>query len=176
MYTPDFSSEKFRGLILYAAHKAREIGDPWFGAVKLNKVLFFSDFLAYRDFGTSITGATYQKLTEGPAPRELLKEREALIKNEDLKLETARVFNYVQHRLIPTREQIDPGEIFDGWEIEVIDEVIATLSPMTAAEVSELSHHEMGWRIAGMYDDIPYESALLAPWPQETEIDGQRDA
>ena len=76
MYEPTFNPDKFRGLILYAAHRARQYEDPFFGAVKLNKTLFFSDFFGFRQLGRSITGATYQKLSEGPAPRQLVDERQ----------------------------------------------------------------------------------------------------
>ncbi len=173
MHSPDYSPSKFKGLILYAAHRARETEDQWFGAVKLNKILYFSDFISYQRQGRSITGATYQKLSEGPAPRELLQARDQLIGDELARINPTQVFNYVQHRLVPTANEIDPADYFDATEAQIIDEVIDALSSMTAAQVSELSHNEMGWRIADMHETIPYETALLAPWPQESEISAQ---
>lgn len=175
MHSPTYYPDKFKGLILYAAHRARKSKDQWFGAVKLNKILYFCDFIAYQRYGEPITGATYQKLSEGPAPKELLKARRELIADELVKLKPTRVFNYVQHRLVPTQKTVSPSDHFKEHEIEVIEEVIEALGPMTAAEVSELSHNEMGWRIAEMYEDIPYETALLAPWPQESEISARAD-
>ena len=54
-------------LIVLIASLSRD--DPAFGDVKLNKLLFFSDFLAYTNLGQPITGAEYQKLDFGPARR-----------------------------------------------------------------------------------------------------------
>jgi hypothetical protein len=50
----------------------RSEGDEPFGAVKLNKLLFYADFFAYVKFGECITGQEYQKLAQGPAPRRML--------------------------------------------------------------------------------------------------------
>ena len=168
MYTPEYSAEKFRGLMLYAAHRARKSRDRWFGAVKLNKILFYCDFISYQRYGHPITGATYQKLEEGPAPKELLREREHLV-NEGLATVTpVQVFNYVQHRLVPTSKSVNPNDYFDEREIAVINEVITELEHLTAAEVSEMSHREMGWRAARMQEEIPYDAAILAPFPYES--------
>lgn len=65
------NKEKFRELILYVANMSRN--DPDFGAVKLNKILYYADFRAYRELGRPISGAAYRKLSEGPAPRQLLR-------------------------------------------------------------------------------------------------------
>ena len=46
-------------------------GDPRFGAVKLNKLLFYCDFSAYAKLGKSITGQEYLALPEGPALKKL---------------------------------------------------------------------------------------------------------
>ncbi len=51
---------KLGELMLFISKRTAE--DRRFGATKLNKVLFFSDFLAYRLLGDPITGAQYRKL------------------------------------------------------------------------------------------------------------------
>src|SRR5438067_13073106 len=67
---PVFDEQKFRELILYFAQKSAD--DPAFGAVKLNKLLFYADFVSFAKRGKAITGATYFRLPHGPAPRQLL--------------------------------------------------------------------------------------------------------
>jgi len=69
MKRPKYNEEKLAELILYVCHKSE--ADERFGATKLNKILFYSDFAAYRQLGQPITGADYQNLEEGPAPRKL---------------------------------------------------------------------------------------------------------
>ena len=63
--------EKLKELILLLARASE--GDPNFGTVKLNKELFYSDFLAYRLFGKAITGHEYIALELGPGPKHKLR-------------------------------------------------------------------------------------------------------
>ena len=73
---------RYRELVLYICQKCAT--DPKFGATKLNKLLYFSDFLAYAQLGEPITGFEYQRLPNGPAPRRLLPMREEMERRRDL--------------------------------------------------------------------------------------------
>ena len=159
MFTPRFDAEKFRQLMLYVADRSRE--DKWFGATKLNKILYFCDFRAYAELGEPITGASYMRLTEGPVPRELLSERRTLIANEDANIERRRVFKFTQHRLVPTGTVSLSSELFSAEEREIIEDTIGFLCPMTAKEASDLSHDEPGWIMADHKESIPYETAKI---------------
>ena len=139
-----FNEAKFRELVLYISGKSAE--DPRFGAVKLNKILYFSDFEAYRRLGQSITGAAYRKLSEGPAPRSMLPQRDVMLDAGDIGME---------HR-----------PYFAG-----VDETIEALWHMTAREASDLSHRELGWLAAAPGEDIPYETAWLSPEPLPQEVE-----
>src|SRR6266849_3234100 len=74
--------EKLAELILYISQKCAT--DPKFGAIKLNKILYLSDFLSFGNWGEPITGVEYQHLRKGPAPRRLIPVREALQKDGKL--------------------------------------------------------------------------------------------
>ena len=66
-------AQRFRELIVYISQRSAE--DPHFGAVKLNKILYHSDFRAYERFGVPLTGVCYFRLKAGPAPKALLPVR-----------------------------------------------------------------------------------------------------
>ncbi|NQW21882.1 MAG: SocA family protein [SAR202 cluster bacterium] len=168
-----FNEGKFRELILYIA--GRSVNDQHFGAVKLNKILYFSDFNAYRELGSSITGADYQHLNEGPAPREFLRIKDSLIEQEEANIEHRIVFSMTQQRLIAMRPAKD---VFTPDERRIIDEVIETLWDMTARQASRLSHEDYGWRLTEPGESIPYSSAFFSPEPltQEQLRYGQRFA
>ena len=178
MFRPEFDSRKFRGMILYVADHARRTGDKYFGAVKLNKILYYSDFIAFQRFNFPITGASYQKLREGPAPRELLPERKSMIDAGLVELKQVPVFNYVQSRLVPLADSVDPLQWLTQDEVDVIDLVLAEFNGMTGAELSERSHKEQGWILADEGEYIPYETASLEPMYGDgnSEIDMRRDA
>lgn len=161
MYVPEFNSEKFRELMLYIADQSRE--DPWFGAVKLNKILYYCDFQAFARFHESITGAGYVKMKAGPVPRELRNERRALLEEGLATIEMRSVFRYTQQRLIPTRKNVQLGMQFSDDEHSIIDEVLEFLKPLSAKEASDMAHDETGWILARDRELIPYETAWLAP-------------
>ena len=166
-YQPTFNPEKFRELLVYISRGSED--DPTFGAVKLNKILYYADFAAFRQFGKPITGATYRKLMEGPAPREMLTERRGLIQSGNAEIQQQVYFTGVQHRLIAKRQP--DRELFDPGELEIVDQVIHFFWGKTAKEVSDFSHQELGWAVARDREDIPYDTVWLSPGPltQETE-------
>ena len=100
---PTYSFPKKEGsrllgeLILYIAKRCE--ADPTFGAVKLNKLLWWSDFLFYARAGQPITGVEYQKLPAGPAPVQLVPVRNVLIEAGDAKIVRQRYHARMQMRL-----------------------------------------------------------------------------
>lgn len=82
------------------------------GATKLNKVLYVADFAHVRRTGRSITGATHQKLANGPAPRRLLPVRKQLMTCGDAELVERDFLGYKQNRLIP--KQSTDESVFDA--------------------------------------------------------------
>lgn len=151
-YTP-----KFRELMLYVAEKSES--DPRFGAVKLNKILYYSDFAAYRQLDQSITDAEYQHLEEGPAPKFLLPARDALISDDAARIEERSYFNRSQQRLVA----IDTPDynLFTAQELQIVDQVIDALWENDGAGVSDLSHREFGWATTGLNETIPYYTAWI---------------
>lgn len=156
---------KLRELILHIANKLND--DPKFGATKLNKILFFSDFIAYAKYGNSITGETYFKLPYGPAPKQFKLVKEAMEAARDIFCYSVDTLSGPQKRIAPNR----PANlsIFKPEEIDIVDEVIGLLRDKDAEEVSELSHYFMGWRIAKERGDIPYYTVFIAD-PSKTSV------
>jgi len=149
--------EKFKELILYIAQESE--GDSTFGATKLNKILFFCDFLSYRAYGESITGQRYFKLPYGPAPRPLVPVvRELIEEGSCIKVPRSR-FGRPQETIFAKREaDID---VFNSRDIALVDFVMRQLRDNDATQVSDLSHEFIGWQLAGDQEDIPYETIFL---------------
>ena len=150
--------QRFRELIVYVSQKSAK--DPYFGAVKLNKILYYSDFRAFERFGVPITGYVYFRLPQGPAPRALIHERRELIAEGAIRLEKVQISReYEQHRTIALRAPV--LEHFTRDEIELVDDVILELWHQNAAEVSDASH-DVRWRTLLHKDRMPYESVYLS--------------
>jgi hypothetical protein len=151
--------------ILYIAERSKD--DPRFGAVKLNKILYYADFEAFRRFGTPITGATYQHLAQGPAPKELLIAKRALESRKELVEESRSYLNREQKRIVPQRHA--NVELFHPEELMILDQVIGDLWLANGSQVGALSHEEWGWKFTELGETIPYESAWLSPEPLSQE-------
>jgi hypothetical protein len=157
-----FNRHKFKELVLYIAAQLEH--DPKFGATKLNKILFFSDFLAYAHFGEPITGAVYQRLQKGPAPRMLVPVRNELVEDGDAKVETRTYFHRTQDRVVALR----PADMshFSVEEKALVDEVIDQLKHHDAVSISDLSHDvSMAWQAAMDGEEIPYETVFVSIRP-----------
>jgi hypothetical protein len=158
----DDNEKKLAELILYVSQKCAL--EPRFGAVKLNKILYFADFFAYGSWGRAITGAEYQHLPNGPAPRRLLPVRKKLVEGGDLALQpTPLSGGKVQHRTVNLREP--DLSLFDGREIALVDSMIDQLKSLNADETSELSHQMVGWEITRDYETIEYGTIFLSNPP-----------
>lgn len=149
--------QKMKELILYLA--TRSESDPRFSSTKLNKLLFYCDFAAYRDLGRSITGHSYQKLPFGPAPKAMLPILDQMKRDHDC-VETERDhFGRTQRRVQAQR----PPEtaLFSVDELRLADRILADLWESSAAEVSDLSHDFIGWKAAALNEVIPYETVFV---------------
>ena len=150
---------KFRELVLYVARKTES--DPRCGSVKLNKILFYCDFEAYRRLGVSISGEQYQKLEHGPAPRRLIPEVEKMDRAGDCAWADRDYFGFHLKKLLPLREP--DLSLFTGEEIDIVNTVIENLWDLNATEVSDLSHCFLGWQVVDPGETIPYETVFVGP-------------
>lgn len=158
-YNPKFEAAKFKELMLYAAEKS--VGDPTFGATKLNKILFFSDFLYFGLAGHAITGASYQRLKNGPVPTQLPTMAREIEQADDGYFIVRPYFNLRQRRLIAKR----PANRlrFSVEELDLINDVIENLESSNATDVSNLSHlRSRAWQVAEEGEIIPYTAVFLS--------------
>ena len=147
-------------LMIYVSNKCH--ADPRFGATKLNKILWWSDFLSYARTGEPITGVEYQRLGNGPVPKRLPPIRGKLIGDYDAILKERPIFNKIQKRLIPLREA--NLNLFTANQIALVDDVISWLWEENAKSVSEQSHGK-AWEVARNKESMPYESICLSDEP-----------
>lgn len=150
-------TEKLRELILYICLISE--GDEAFGSVKLNKLLFFSDFNAYLEYGQPITGQEYQKLKNGPAPRVMLSLLADMQSRNEIVIADRKYHGLPQKKPLALREP----ELaqFTAQEIALVDQSLYRFRNMNASEISHESHRFLGWQLAREGETIPYETALL---------------
>ncbi len=165
--SPD--DDKLQELILFVSQRSE--GDPLFGATKLNKLLFYADFLAYATLGSAITSHRYQKLKNGPAPRAVLPILRRM-ESQGLIVQVQRNhFGKPQRRTIACRDA--NLSRFSAEEIALVTDILDYCRGKNAREMSLMSHKFAGWKLAEEGEDIPYE-VMLAQLEKPTDDDLSR--
>jgi uncharacterized phage-associated protein len=143
-----FSFEKFSAMVAYIALNARNVYKT-----KLNKLLFYSDFVNYYSHGSSISGARYVHLPHGPVPdgyeRTLRKLAAAGI---------VAVAREMDCEIINASDLELPAALSLS-ERASLDWVIDTYGDMSARSISELSHREKAYKHTRPGEPIAYEYA-----------------
>lgn len=165
----DADKEKMRELILYISEECAD--QRLFGKTKLNKILYFVDFIAFRNLGQPITGFTYLRAPRGPVPTKIHRELNAMCSDGDLEMTFEHVYFRRQERPEPLRRP--RMDRFSSDEIKIVDHWIETLEEMSATDASDLAHELGGWKFAKEWGPIPYETVYLDNRPM-TEEDWER--
>lgn len=148
-------NRKLAHMLLYVAEKVE--GDPRAGKTKLHKILFFSDFEAFRRTGESISGEHYVKYDQGP----FLKPLDSTVNkmaNAGL-AEWAPANQWLEVRLVP-RAKADVSLLTD-LDRQILSSNVKRFWGMSASGVSNLSHRLFGWQTTPNGQEIPYNSAYV---------------
>jgi hypothetical protein len=134
------------------------------GAIRLNKILWYTDALAFRASGASITGETYIKRQHGPVSKHVLT---ALGELEHDRVIVIRKRDLFAHQLTEYIAVADPDLTgLSTQEIAMVEGIRGMICDnFTAMEISEASHDQV-WQAANIGEEIPMV-ATLASFPGE---------
>ena len=123
---------------------------------KLNKLMFYSDFLNYSKSGVSISGLQYKALNFGPVPDHYATIYDNVPNLKKKMIEAHGMIN----TLLYCSSDLEVKELSDS-EKESIKYVVEKLKLLTVSEIIEASHHEDGWKKASITQAyIPYDEAF----------------
>jgi hypothetical protein len=148
-------NRKLAQMLLYVAEMVE--GDPSAGKTKLHKILFFSDFEAFRKTGESISGENYVKYDQGP----FLKPLDSTVN----KMSNAGLAEWAppnqrgEIRLVP-RVKADVS-LLTEQDRQILGSNVKRFWGMSASGVSNLSHRLFGWQTTPNDHEIPYNSAYV---------------
>lgn len=145
------SLERLKNLLLYVLERMGETFQT-----KMNKVLFYIDYLSYRERGMAISGLVYQAMEFGPVPQRWDRLYSAFDEVEQ------------QIRLVQGQECLSllPGGVadmscFSAAEKAIIDQVCAKMKDMSSRAASQMSHEETLWKDhVGKRETIPFSEAF----------------
>jgi len=146
---------KLENVVLYVCHT---VGGGRLGAVKLHKVLYFSDMLFYAEFGQSITGSTYRKRPYGPTCDELLKALRSLERKGAVRIENVDYFGYAKKQY--EANVVPDAKSLTNAELAIINEVAEFVcNDNSARTISEFSHNR-AWENVEFGEIIKYNSVF----------------
>ena len=137
------SLEKIEHMVLYFIDHCDNL---W--TTKLNKLLFYGDFLSYKRTGSSISGTAYQAIPMGPVPYRYNNVYDGIVENN----------------LVLANEEYVPGGTMTGWkfsknnhaqfnstlfskmELVALADVAKNFGKKSVKEMIDISHEEEGWK------------------------------
>lgn len=130
------SIDKLKNILLYFI----EMGKGVF-FTKMNKLLFYTDFLAYRMTGKGMSGLSYKAITYGPVPLrwDRIYSFYDEINQEIVQFKDDRVGTMLVSKLSPDMTE------FSDEEINILEYVYQRFKNETPKQISETSHHEEAW-------------------------------
>jgi Protein of unknown function (DUF4065) len=150
-----FDRAKLKDTILYACSRCEP---SRLGAVKLHKVLYFTDMLHYASIGSPLTGATYRKRPMGPTCDQLLRALSELVRDSSLRINDVEYFGYLKKEyIVADSNRVDSLTAADRALIDEIVEFVCVNN--TAKTISEFSHNR-AWEAAEFGDVLPYYSVF----------------
>ncbi|MBP5635956.1 MAG: DUF4065 domain-containing protein [Bacteroidales bacterium] len=144
----EFNHRKVEEMVKYLA------GDSIF-PTKMNKMMFYADFLHFKRHGISISGLRYQAIHYGPVPMHyntIYDHIPGIHRNTEF---------FGNHECSVLSRDVEPDtSVFNENEMATLREINERISPLSTSEIIELSHKESAW--LSHYSDlgiIPYSDA-----------------
>lgn len=129
-------------IALIIAYFSEHIKDLW--KTKLNKLLFYSDFLNYRRSGYSISGIAYRAIPFGPVPAEYDKLYVKLKDDELAKVDLVE-FNDGNYGEAISAIKSFEEDAFSKIELTTLEDVVRKFGNCNTKQIVSISHKEKGW-------------------------------
>ena len=131
------SIEKFANIVIYFLDSASLV-------TRLNKFLFYADFLNFKRIGHSISGYNYAAIPLGPVPQDYKTIYDLLEGNKFIST-VPYESNYETTEKFVARKEFDRS-LFSDAELTTLETVINDLSTLSTDKIIKMSHEEIGWQ------------------------------
>ena len=134
------SFEKFTEMVVFFSEK----NEPF--KTKLNKLLFYADFLMFKISCFLISGVRYKAIDMGPVPNNFQSIFEFLANKEEIEIITTEFPNgYTGERFKAKKGRSFNPKLFSEVELEVLEKVSTEFQHTTTTEIIAISHLEEAW-------------------------------
>ncbi len=146
------SLEKLSEMVVFFA----ETLAPW--KTKLNKLLFYADFLHFKTTGYSISGTRYYAIPMGPVPNNFNSIFEWIEKKGYVTIEKTEFHNGgTGEKFLPSEDHKLHETMFSAEELNTLKAVASTFSHVSTQDIVKISHEEKAW-----IDNINAENHMIS--------------
>ena len=153
------SREKLINAVLYFSQNTR-----FCGKTKLMKLLYFLDFIHFKQTGKSVTDLNYFAWEQGPVPKSFFEEITDSPKQDLKALITVRSTGDFQH-ISPKKGKKPDLDFFSPRELKLLKDISFIFKDVQSKEISDISHlPNEPWNTTkhtkGMFELIDYTLAI----------------
>jgi putative zinc finger/helix-turn-helix YgiT family protein len=137
-----FNLERLKGLLIFFMQSCNpEYNDR----IKLNKLLFYTDFLHYANYGGSIAGLKYRAIKYGPVPAYY--DQIFSFVNQDTSFSSCGKELSEGHmvELFSSESDFDKS-LFTEEELTTLKTVTSRFNNTSSWDIKEISHNEQAWK------------------------------
>lgn len=135
------SFEKFTEMVVYFSEQIK----PY--KTKMNKLLFYADFLMFKQSCFSISGVRYHAIDMGPVPYNFQSIFEYLANEDKVDIHYIEFPNGgIGEQFIARTDRPFNSTLFSEIELEVLQKIVTTFKTTTTNDIIELSHLEKAWK------------------------------
>jgi len=146
------SLERLKNIMLYVLEHCEDV---W--QTKMNKLLFYIDFLSYRERGMALTGLSYRAIDFGPVPE---RWERVYSQFDEIRPEVQAVGDF--EGVLLRADAPCNKSLFCQEELQLMDCVCSNLGACSSRVLSEKSHQEKAWiENYQQHRIIPFESAFV---------------
>lgn len=136
---PNF--EKFTEMVVYFSEQIKPF------KTKMNKLLFYADFLMFKQSCFSISGVRYIAINMGPVPHNFQSIFEYLANKDEIDINYNEYANGgFGEQFIARPDRPFNGSLFTEMELDVLKKIVATFKTTSTNDIIELSHLEKAWK------------------------------
>lgn len=140
-----YKSPSFRRIISLISLFIKKCTPEFNDKLKLNKLLFYTDFCHYKNFGQSISGLSYRAIQYGPVPANYDNIYAYLENEQIISSEWIRLPNGSAREVFKADDKMDAG-LFSSDELKTIHAVIDRFHKTSTWDIVDLSHKEKAWK------------------------------
>lgn len=149
-YSP-ISLSRLKAIMLTILHECGEVF-----CTKMNKLLFYIDFMAYRQRGMSMTGLSFRAIDFGPVPDRW----EKLYSEFDEISQELRPLGEYEGNVLVAKSMPD-ATVLSETEKEIIHTICSHFKGYSSSRISAVSHEEPAWqKYHEGHRRIPFEEAF----------------